>query len=131
MKSRRLLLLFIPAGVLLWAVFFAAHLLQAHKKARGAELFKIHESIALYLEDHPGSLSSDIEASFIEIYGATRGPEMLSRFPDGLTFTRSGTRGFTLGEARPHRVSFFTKDRLVSSDAKPPHWEASGEPATR
>jgi hypothetical protein len=84
MKSRRLLLLLIPAGVLLWAVFFAAHLLQAHKKARGAELFIIHESIALYLE-----------------------------------------------EARPHRVSFFTKDRLVSSDAKPPHWEASGEPATR
>lgn len=57
-------------------------------------------------------------------------PLLLRPFPLGLDFKWTD-RGWTLTEPAPRRVSLFRQDRLVASDKDFPHWEASGERASK
>jgi len=131
MKSRRLLLLLIPVVLLLLAARIANQRLQADAEVRESHLLSIHSAISQHLWEHPGSLTSDLATLLGEATSPSAGPRMLRPFPDGLAFTRRGEHGFTLEEARAHRITIVTKDRLVSTDEKLPYWESSGRAATK
>jgi hypothetical protein len=131
MQKRRLIIgAFLSIGVLFvcFGSFAWARHLEIERQAREshfiAAYFLVGEALREGDEADPKNIND-----LIRSYGGSESG-LLKPFADGLVYLPQG-KTFTLEEPISHSVSFFRRDRLISTEQRWPRWESTGRLAQK